>query len=475
MRMRVLAIDQGTSATKALVVEADGSVAAELETPVNPVASSDGGVEQDPEELWQSVVSVGRKALAACGYPTIDIVALSNQGETVMAWDEATGRPIGPALSWQDRRAVDVCHEMRDSADELAQLTGLNLDPYFVAPKIAWLRRKVGRAPRIATTDAWLLQRLCGRAVTDASTASRSLLVDLDTGEYSPRACDLFGIDVTSPPPIVSNDAIVGETTAFGAAFAVGGLCLDQQAALWAEGCVAAGEAKCTYGTGAFMLASTGSRPVRSTAGLVGCVAWSLRGATTWCLDGQVYTVGAAVNWLRSVGLIDQPSDLDAIGVTVPSSGGVQFVPALAGLGSPFWAPRARGAFTGMSLATERAHLIRAVIDGIAAQVAVLGAAVSVDLGQPITRLRVDGGLTRSRLLLQTQADLSQVPIEVYPSPNATALGVASMGRIALGATPAQASLPWQPSAIVAPRISADEAIARLTAWRAAAQATMVL
>jgi glycerol kinase len=246
---------------------------------------------------------------------------------------------------------------------------------------------------------------------------------------------------------------------------------VDQQAALWAEHCRAAGEAKCTYGTGAFLLASTGRTPVRSSAGLVGCVAWRLQGTPTWCLDGQVYTVGSAVSWLQELGLISDPADLDRLGGAVPSSDGVQFVPALAGLGAPFWAPEARGSWTGLSLATGRGQLIRSVIDGIAAQVAWLTRAVGTDLGAPMQRLRVDGGLTRSHVLLQTQADLAQLPVEVYPSPNATALGVASFAAIGLGHDDDHA--PVEPSAVYEPRISADEADHRLGRWHAAAVAAV--
>ena len=217
------------------------------------------------------------------------------------------------------------------------------------------------------------------------------------------------------------------------------------------------------------MLASTGATPTRSTNGLVGCVAWRMGGAPTWCLDGQVYTVGAAVSWLCDVGVIAQPADLDAVGSTVEDTGGVTFVPGLAGLGAPFWAPNARGALTGLSLATTRAHLVRAVVEGIAAQVAWLARAAGSDLGAPLTTLRVDGGLTRSRLLLQVQADLLQAPVEVYPSPNATALGVA------LFAAQGEPAAPWTPFAVVEPTIGVDEAEDRLQAWRRVAESVVAL
>ena len=473
--MRVLAIDQGTSATKAVVV-VDGVVISQAECACPPTAAADGAVEVDPEVLWQSVLDAGRAAVAQAGGHPPDAVGLANQGETIVAWDRATGNPVGPAIVWQDRRSAELCDRLRAHGwgDRLARITGLELDPYFVAPKIAWLRAKVGTSPTITTTDVWLLNRLCGSFVTDVATASRTLLLDLDTVAWSDAACGAFGIDPATLPAVVGNAGVIGETTWFSAASVpVSGLCVDQQAALFAESCEAAGEAKCTYGTGAFLLASTGHTPTRSSNGLVGCVAWQMDGATTWCLDGQVYTVGAAVSWLQEVGLINAPSDLDALGGSVASGDGVQFVPGLAGLGAPFWAPNAKGSLTGLSLGSSRAHVVRAVIEGIAAQVAWLARAAGADLGTPLVRLRVDGGLTRSKVLLQVQADLLQVPIEVYPSPDATALGVATFAAIGLGDR--QAAAPWQPAAVVEPTIGAAEAEERLHRWRAVAEATLDL
>jgi glycerol kinase len=273
---------------------------------------------------------------------------------------------------------------------------------------------------------------------------------------------------------VVDNASSIGTTTAFGSGpLPVTGACVDQQAALFAEHCHAPGEAKCTYGTGAFLLACTGATPTRSNGGLVGCVAWRLDGQPTWCLDGQVYTVGAAVSWLERIGLVRDAGDLDVVGGSVSDSGGVVFVPGLAGLAAPFWKPHARGAFTGLSLATDQAHLVRAVVEGIAAQVAWLAKAAGDDLGAPLTRLRVDGGLTRSRLLLQVQADLLQAPVEVYPSPDATALGVAAFARLGhAGGSVDDALGPWRPTEVVEPSISADEAADRLERWRLAAEAT---
>jgi glycerol kinase len=463
----VLAIDQGTSATKALVVSDEGRVLGESSAPVHPQAGAGGAVEQDPEELLQSIVEAGRGALAAAGVD-VDAVGLGNQGETVLRWDRDTGRALGPALSWQDRRAVDVTRELEGQADRLTEITGLPLDPYFAGPKMSWLRRTGGDEGVITMIDAWTLQRLAGAFVTDAATASRSLLLDLETTQWSEEACSIFGLDAASQPEVVDCDAEIGTTDAFGERLPITGLAVDQQAALFAESCFAPGEAKCTYGTGAFILATAGMRAPHSKSRLAACVAWRLGGEATYCLDGQVYSAGSAVSWLQELALIDQAADLDRLGA---DGGEVVFVPSLAGLGAPFWAPAARGGWLGLSLASRREDLIGAVVWGIAAQVASLARAMGDDMGRPLERLRVDGGLTRSQTLMQAQADLLQAPVERYPSADATALGVGAFARLGSGAakTPEEAVGSWKPEQVFEPHMPADEAGARLARWEAAA------
>lgn len=462
----VLAIDQGTSATKALVVSEDGRVLGETSAPVRPRAGDVGAVEQDPEELLQSIVDAGKGALAAAGVE-VDAVGVGNQGETVLRWDRETGRPLGPALSWQDRRAVEVTRELEGQADRLTEITGLPLDPYFAGPKMSWLRR-AGNEGVITMIDAWTLQRLAGVFVTDAATASRSLLLDLGSTQWSEEACSIFGLDAAAQPEVVDCDAEIGTTDAFGSTLPITGLAVDQQAALFAESCFVSGEAKCTYGTGAFILATAGGHVPHSKSRLAACVAWRLAGDTTYCLDGQVYSAGSAVSWLQELALIDRAGDLDRLGT---ARGEVVFVPSLAGLGAPFWAPDARGGWLGLSLASRREDLIGAVVWGIAAQVASLARAMGEDMGQPLERLRVDGGLTRSRTLMQAQADLLQAPVEQYPSADATALGVGAFARLGCGAakTPEEAVGSWQPEKVFEPHMPADEAQDRLARWEAAA------
>ena len=468
----ILAIDQGTSGTKAIVVDPAGAVLAIAEEPVRPAYLPGGGVEQNPEELLASVLTAGRRAIAAAGRP-VGAVALANQGETVLAWDRETGHPLSQALVWQDRRAETVTAELVSAADWVAQRTGLVLDPYFSAPKMAWLRRHATTEGVVTTTDSWLIHHLCGEFVTDVSTASRSLLTDLDRGDWDPELLELFGWSPEPLPRIVGCDEIVGTTTAFGSPMAVAGLVVDQQAALLAEGCLQPGTAKCTFGTGAFLLANTGAIPVRSTAGLTSSIAWRARGQLTYCLDGQVYTAASAVRWLQDLGLISEPADLDRL--AAQDSNGTLCVPALAGLAAPWWRSDARASLTGMTLATRAEHIILAVLQGIAAQVAELTDLITTDFGQPLTRLRVDGGLTLSRTLMQCTADLAQLPIDVFPSAHATALGAAALARLALNPelSIADAIPPWTPSHTYEPRWSPARAAEFRSRWMAAVTAAL--
>jgi glycerol kinase len=476
--VNVLAIDQGTSATKALLLCPERGLLGQGSAPVSPRPTADGGVEQDPRELLDSVLLAGRQALAAAGEPA-GAVGFANQGETVLAWDRATGEPHSPAVSWQDRRSASVSDRLAASgaADKLTALTGLPVDPYFAAPKMTWLREHGFADGVVTTTDSWLLHELTGAFVTDAATASRTLLLDLDAADWSSEACAAFGLE-GELPEVVDCAGEIGTTTVFGGPpVPVTGLAVDQQAALFAQACFDAGEAKCTYGTGAFLLATTGPAAARSTAGLSASVAWRLGGAATYCLDGQAYTAGAAVRWLGELGLVDGPEDLDVLGGAVADPGGVVFVPGLAGLGAPHWRPLARGSFTGLTLGTTREHLVRAVVEGLAAQVAVLADAVAADLGHPLRCLRVDGGLTRSRVLMQLQADLLQVPVERHASADATALGVAALARLGAGeaGTVREAVGRVEPVDVVEPRMPPDEAAERLAGYRAAVAATAEL
>ena len=472
VRGTVLAIDQGTSGTKALVVCAQRGVIASAEVAVRPRYGSDGVVEQDPAELLESVLAAGRGALAECG-EAVDAVGLANQGETVLAWDPATGAPLTDALVWQDRRAESVCRQLSGDRGELAALTGLSLDAYFAAPKMAWLRRNLTGDGVVTTSDVWLVHQLTGAFVTDASTASRTMLLDLDTTGWSVRALEIFALAGERLPAVVDTAGPFGSTTAFssgGAPVPLTASVVDQQAALAGQGCLTAGTAKCTYGTGAFLLANVGGRALRSAAGLTTSVAWRLAGQPTYCLDGQVFTVASAVRWLVDLGVLSAARDLDRVAGTVPDAGGVTFVSSLAGLGGPWWRGDARGSVSGLGLDTTAGHLVRALLEGIAAQVVELADATAADLGAPLASLRVDGGLTRSTQLMQIQADLLQAPVEVFASPDATALGAAALARVGLDPTLSlqDAAVAVAPSSVYLPQIGPEQAADRRAGFRSA-------
>ncbi len=465
----ILSIDQGTSGTKALAVAGDGSIKAIAEVPIRPQYLSGGLVEQDPAELYESIEFAVSKVVAECSEPILGI-SLSNQGETVLAWNPDTGEPLTKMIVWQDGRSQSVCDQVAEHSDEIAEQTGLVLDPYFSAPKQAWIRQNLTREGVVTTSDSWIIYKLTGEFVTDTATAGRSLMVSLDTGHWDERLQTFFGLEGERMPRIASNDEIVGTTDLVGYEVPLGGLIVDQQAALLAQGCLAAGEAKCTFGTGAFFLANLGGEAIRSSSGLASCVAWRVEDELTYCLDGQVYTAASAVRWLQDVGVIAEPADLDRL--VSDDSEGVICVPALAGLAAPWWRSDAKGSFQGLALGTSRAHLVTAVCQGLAAQVAKLGELVESDLGKPITSLRVDGGLTRSKRFMQTVANLCQVEVELYPSPHATPLGAAALMRKALEPSESLASCvpDWQPLEAFSPVWSSDRADEFKSKWNEAVE-----
>ncbi|MFJ9900067.1 FGGY family carbohydrate kinase [Streptomyces sp. NPDC091280] len=464
----VLAVDQGTSGTKALVICPERGVIGTGFVSVATRLLPGGLVEADPEELYESVIVAGRRALAEADEP-VTALGLANQGETVLAWDPDTGMPLTDALVRQDRRAEHLCAELAEHADELRALTGLPPAPHLAAPKMAWIRRHLTREGMVTTSDSWLVHRLTGTHVTDAATAGRTQLLDLDRTVWSPRALDLYGLLDERLPGVVDCARPIATTTAFGAEIPLTGLVVDQQAALLAQRITAPGAAKCTYGTGAFLLAHTGDTPRRGDSGLASCVTWRLDGRTGYCLDGQVHTAASAVRWLTDLGVITGPADLDRVGGTVPDTGGVTFVPALAGLTAPWWRADLRGSLTGLGLDTTAGHLVHALCEGLAAQVVELAEAAATALGTPLDVLRADGALTRSALLMQTQADLLQRPVEVSVLPDATALGVGALARLGAepGLTLADALPDVAPSAVYEPRIGPDEAAERRAAFRA--------
>lgn len=462
----VLAIDQGTSATKACVINDDGEITSMAEVAVRPAYGPHGSVEHEPKRLLESVIDAGRLALAQSNVRP-DVLAFANQGETVLAWDRTSGQPLTTALVWQDSRAQGVCDAMAHHATDIQQKTGLALDPYFSAPKQRWIRDHLTRDGVVTTTDSWILHQLVpGSFVTDVTTASRSLVMNLDTREWDDDLLQRFGMQEENLPEIVNCDAVIGETSVFGSPMTVSGLIVDQQAALIAQRCFTRGAAKCTVGTGAFLLVNMGAVADRSLHGLSTSVAWQTAHDSSYCLDGQVYTAASAMRWLVDTGLMSSSAAIDA--EVAPASDGVVCVPAFAGLGAPHWQSMARAELLGLSLDSTKGQIIRAVIEGIAAQVAELIGAVTADMGGGVSSLRVDGGLTNSSTVMQTLADLLQVPIEVYPSAHATPLGAAALARLGVGwvSELEQAAWPWRPSRVFEPAWTSDQAATFRAQWQ---------
>src|SRR5580692_905101 len=426
----ILAIDQGTTGTTALVVSLEGRTLGRSTVEFPQHFPRPGWVEHVAAEIWASVEAAVRGALAAAGIEpaAIAAVGITNQRETTLLWDRATGQPIANAIVWQCRRTADVCEALKKAGHEpkVHEKTGLVLDAYFSGTKIAWLldhvagaRDKAARGElAFGTIDSFLVHRLTGGDVhvTDVTNASRTLCMNLARGEWDDEMCSLLSVPKSVLPRIVGSAEEVGRTRGVGFlpdGVPITGIAGDQQAALFGQACFDEGDAKCTYGTGAFVLMNIGDRPTLSDRGLLTTVAWRVAGKTVYALEGSSFVAGAAVQWLRDgLGLIRSAGEVEALARTVASSEGVTFVPALAGLGAPHWDQGARGSIAGLTRATTRAHLARATLEGIAFQVNDLLRAMTLDARRSIRRLRVDGGAAANDLLMQFQADVAEVPID---------------------------------------------------------------
>jgi glycerol kinase len=421
----ILAIDQGTTGTTCLVVEPDLTVRGRGYAELPQHFPQPGWVEHDPEEIWRSVEQAAAAAVAAAGIAPEDLagIGITNQRETTVLWDRATGEPVHRAIVWQDRRTAARCAEL--PADLIRARTGLLPDPYFSATKLEWLLDRVGRRAGLAfgTVDSWLAWKLTGAHVTDATNASRTLLFALATRDWDDELLDLFRVTRELLPAIRGSSEVVGEGRLLGATLPVAGIAGDQQSSLYGHGCVRPGQAKATFGTGSFVLAHAGDDTSAPPHGMLRTAA--VEGTA---LEGAIFVAGAALQWLRDgLGLIASAGESEAIAESVPDTNGVYVVPAFAGLGSPHWNPEARGLVCGLTLGTTRAHVVRATLEAIAHQVADVLEALPVEV------LRVDGGATANRFLMQFQADLLGVPVEVAPEAETTALGAAALAAVALG------------------------------------------
>lgn len=443
----ILAIDQGTTGTTALLLDKDVRVVAHHNVEFKNHYPQPGQVEHDAADIWTSVGQAVGGALGKAEGVRIAGIGITNQRETVLFWDRETGRPIHRALVWQDRRTAGMCQALKDDGKEpwVRQRTGLVLDPYFSGTKARWLLDNVEGARARAeageilfgTIDTYLAWRLCGAHVTDPSNASRTLLFDIHRMDWSDELLDLFGVPRACLPKVVDNAEVVGKTKDLGflpAGIPVGGMAGDQQSALFGQACFDVGEAKCTYGTGAFVLMNTGNQAVVSESGLLTTVGWRLGGATTYALEGSAFIAGAAVQWLRDeLGFFKDAAEVEALAASVPDNGGVSFVPALAGLGAPHWRPEARGVLCGLTRGTTRAHIARAVLEGVALQITDILRAMQHDSGVDLQNLKVDGGAARNALMMQFQADVVGVGCVRPTVLETTALGAAFLGGLAVG------------------------------------------
>ena len=491
-RTVILALDQGTTSSRAVVVDRGGRIVASAQQEIGHSYPQPGWVEQDALEIWETQLAMAREALerGPCGVADVAAVAIANQRETTVVWERAGGLPVAPAIVWQDRRTADECRALREAGHErfVRRRTGLVFDPYFSATKLRWILGHIddglARARRgelaFGTVDSWLVYNLTGGRlhVTDATNASRTLLYDIHTGDWDEELLALFGVPRAGLPEVVDTSGVIGETEPllFGEPLPIAALCGDQQAALFGQGCDAPGLAKVTYGTGCFLLAHSGAQPVESPSRLLATVALQRGGERTFALEGSAFVGGAAIGWLRdSLGIIGSARESGELAGQVEAGEGGVFVPALAGLGAPYWDPAARGAFLGLTLGSTPAHLARAVLEGIAFEVADLVAAIG-DSGVGLVELRADGGASANDALLQFQADILGLPVARAAEPESTALGAACLAGLAVGLwrDAAEVHALLRPAESFAPDPACDRA-ALLERWRRAVAAVREL
>lgn len=480
----ILALDQGTTSSRAIVFDHDGSIRAVAQQEFKQIFPQAGWVEHDPNEIWQTQLDTAHAALAKAGIQAGDIAALgiTNQRETTVVWDRKTGRPIHNAIVWQDRRTSKFCDELKAAghSELVQQRSGLVIDAYFSGSKVRWLLDHVpgarARAERgelaFGTIDSWLVWQLTGgaRHIIDPSNASRTMLYNLQGG-WDDKLLAVLDVPRSLLPEVRSSSEIYGETTLLGAPIRIAGIAGDQQAALFGQNCFERGLAKNTYGTGCFMLMNIGARPQISKHQLLTTVAWQLGGQTDYALEGSVFIGGAAVQWLRDgLGIIKHSNEVEKLAASVPDSGGVYLVPAFAGLGAPHWDQYARGLIAGITRGTSAAHIARAALEGIAFQVADVLEVMKQDSGIPMNGLRVDGGASANDLLMQFQADVLQVPVVRPKIIETTALGAAYLAGLAVGfwKDRSEVARAWQADRTFEPQMSADEAAHRRSRWNEA-------
>jgi len=490
----ILAIDQGTTGTTCLVFDAEGRIAGRAYSEFEQHFPQPGWVEHDAAEIWDVTRGVAVAAIVDAGIQGADLdgIGITNQRETVVAWDPATGEPLHRALVWQDRRTAERCEELRAAGHEglVRERTGLVLDPYFSATKIEWLLRNVEGAERavFGTIDSWLLFKLTGRHATDHTNASRTMLFDIRRREWDEELCALLGVDPAQLPEPLPSAHVYGTTSVFGGEVPVAGIAGDQQAALFGQACHRPGTAKNTYGTGSFVLLHAGPEPPAPAAGLLTTVACTLDNGgrrdskrsisslsvpsarVSYALEASIFVTGAAVQWLRDgLGVIERAEETEALAASLDGNDGVYFVPALTGLGSPHWDPYARGTIVGLTRGSGRAHLARAALEAIAYQTVDAVRAQEAASGERLAVLKADGGAVANRWLMQFQADVLGAEVVVPEIAETTALGAAYLAGIATGRwTLEQVGEMWREAARYEPAMAVEEREALLDGWRRA-------
>jgi glycerol kinase len=475
----ILAIDQGTTGSTCLVFDGEGQIAGRSYSEFEQHFPEPGWVEHDAAEIWEVTRRVAVEAIVDAGIQgaELDAIGITNQRETVVAWDPETGEPVHHALVWQDRRTAARCDELRAQGHEdlVRERTGLVLDPYFSGTKIEWLLQNseaVRERAVFGTIDSWLVFKLTGRHATDLSNASRTLLFDIRERRWDPELCDLLGVDPARLPEALPSAHIYGTTKEFGGEVPVAGIAGDQQAALFGQACHEAGQGKNTYGTGSFVLLNAGTEAPPAKEGLLTTIAWGLGDEVDYALEAAIFVTGAAVQWLRDgLGVIGDAAETEALALSLASNDGVYFVPALTGLGSPHWDPYARGTIVGLTRGSGPAHLARAALEAIAYQTVDAVRAQEAAAGAPLRELKADGGAVANAWLMQFQADVLGVPVSVPEISETTALGAAYLAGIAAGVwEPDEVVRRWREAARYEPRMSSDERESLLASWSRAVE-----
>ncbi len=490
----ILALDQGTTSSRAMVFDAEGRVVSLAQRPFEQLFPQPGWVEHRPEDIWNSQIGAAREALRMAGITAPEVAALgvTNQRETALVWDRTTGEPLGNAIVWQCRRTAARCDELRltPTAHLIQSRTGLLVDAYFSASKVEWMLERIPTARARAaagdlafgTVDSWLVWQLTGkqRHVTDVTNASRTMLFDIHRLAWDDELCTLFSVPKAMLPTVVPSSGVIGETDPelFGAPIPIAGIAGDQQAALFGQMCSQIGMAKNTYGTGCFLLLHTGTKPCLSQQALLSTVAWQLgTSPAEYALEGSVFIAGAAVQWLRDgLQVIGGAAETEAVARSVPDTDGVMFVPAFVGLGAPYWDPHARGIVTGLTRGTTRAHIVRAALEAIAYQTCDVVEAMLADARQALgagfrlTELRVDGGAAANDFLMQFQADILGVPVIRPTVTETTAAGAAYLAGLGVGfwRDVSEVARIWQPERTFSPALDVDARQAAYQAWRSA-------